>query len=45
MYCLECKEYILEDENIVKENNKYYHLFCYLLRFGIILPIDEEFIE
>jgi len=44
MWCMECKEHITEDEDIVKQHNIYYHLFCYLLKYGIVLPVDEEFL-
>jgi len=40
MWCYECKEYIGNKDNSVKKNGKTYHLFCYLQKIGITLPLD-----
>ncbi len=41
-WCIECKDSITPTSNYVYKNGLYYHLFCYLQKLGITLPLNFD---
>lgn len=41
-WCVECKHSVKSGANHVFKNGMYYHLFCYLQKLGITLPLKFE---